>query len=123
MFSHEQADHVCFSCIVFMYIITEVLSISGNFGGTLPSQLTGMKRLRYLDLNNCSLTGTIPWIFENMKDLGMPCLDKFSFLSRNPLYLAHYVIHFLNLFVLSAQGISPLQIINLLVQSHLPLGN
>jgi hypothetical protein len=77
MFSHEQADHVCSSYILSVYIITEVLSISGNFSGTLPSKLVGMKKLKYLDLNNCSLSGTIPSIFEDMKDLGMPHPAKY----------------------------------------------
>eukprot|EP00978_Attheya_sp_CCMP212_P036578 scaffold167142_cov63-Attheya_sp.AAC.2 len=65
-----------------MYIITEVLSISGNFGGTLPSKLAGMKKLQYLDLHNCSLSGTIPSIFENMKELGMQCPANAFFRDR-----------------------------------------
>jgi hypothetical protein len=123
IFSNEQADHVSFSCILFVYIITEVLSVSGNFSGTLPSKLAGMKKLQYLDLNNCSLSGTIPSMFENMKELGMPCLAKFLICvqqSSLPCSLCH---SFFNPFVLSAQGIFLWQIINLLVRSHLFLGN
>ena len=109
---------------VIMSMITEVLSISGNFGGTLPTELARMKKLAYLNLSNCSLTGTIPSIFQNMNELGMFCSDKYLVsVQSSSFYLTPFVICFLNIFVFYLQGIFLWEIITLLARSHLPLGN
>ena len=52
-----------------------VLSLaSGNFGGTLPTQIASMTALQYLDVNSCGLSGSIPtWLggFRSLTYLNM----------------------------------------------------